>query len=62
MYNFMSKDFSPLKLFPSFWALIEQATQNVNEPQQDKTNKMAFAHGEDSDQSGHPPSLLSLHC
>ena len=28
----------------------------------DETNKMAYAHSEDSDQSGHPPSLISLLC
>ena len=30
------------------------------EPQHDKTNKMAFAPSEDSDQPGHPPSLISV--
>ena len=30
------------------------------EPQHDKTNKMAFAPSEDSDQPGHPPSLIRL--
>ena len=29
-----------------------------NEPPQDKTNKMACAPSEDSDQPGHPPSLI----
>ena len=28
-----------------------------NEPQHDKTNKMACAPSQDSDQPGHPPSL-----
>ena len=32
------------------------------EPPHDKTNKMACAPSEDSDQSGHLPSLISLHC
>ena len=33
------------------------------EPPQDKTNKMACASSEDSDQPGHPPSLIkSLRC
>ena len=30
------------------------------EPPHDKTNKMTFALSEDSDQPGHPPSLISL--
>ena len=33
-----------------------------NEPPHDKTNKLACAPSEDSDQPGHPPSLISLHC
>ena len=32
------------------------------EPPHDKTNIMACAFSEDSDQPGHPPSLISLHC
>ena len=28
----------------------------------DKTYKMAYAPSKDSDQPGHPPSLISLHC
>ena len=32
------------------------------EPQHDKTNKMAIASSEDSDQPGHPPSLISVLC
>ena len=32
------------------------------EPRHDKPNKMACAHSEDSDQPGHPPSLVSLRC
>ena len=31
-----------------------------NESQQDKTNKMACAPSEDSDQPGHPPSLIRV--
>ena len=31
-----------------------------NKPPYDKTNKMAFAHSEDSDQPGHPPSLIKV--
>ena len=32
--------------------------QNIIEQPHDKTNKMACAPSEDSDQSGHPPSLI----
>ena len=32
------------------------------EPPHDKTNKMACAPSEDSDQPGYPPSLISLRC
>ena len=35
---------------------------NFYEPAHDKTNKMACAPCEDSDQPGHQPSLISLHC
>ena len=34
----------------------------VYEPPHDKTNKMACAPSEDTDQPGHPPSLNSLRC
>ena len=34
----------------------------IIEPQHDKTNKMACAPSLDSDQPGHLPSLISLHC
>ena len=30
------------------------------EPPYDKTHKMAFAPSEDSDQPGHPPSLIKV--
>ena len=32
----------------------------LNEPPHDKTNKMACAPSEDSDQPGHPPSLIRV--
>ena len=32
----------------------------INEPPHDKTNKMACAPSEDSDQPGHPPSLIKV--
>ena len=31
-----------------------------NEPHRDKTNEMACAPSEDSDQPGHPPSLIRV--
>ena len=33
---------------------------NTNELRHDKTNKMACAPSEDSDQPGHPPSLIRV--
>ena len=33
---------------------------SLYEPSHDKTNKMAYASTEDSDQPGHPPSLISV--
>ena len=33
-----------------------------HEPQHGKTNKMNRKPSEDSDQTGHPPSQISLHC
>ena len=32
------------------------------EPEHDKTNKMTCSPGKDSDQPGHPPILITLHC
>ena len=37
-------------------------TKLIIEPPHDKTNKMACAPSEDSDQPGHLPSLISLRC
>ena len=39
-----------------------QSVNSISEPPHDKTNKMACAPSEDSDQPGHPPSLISLRC
>ena len=36
-----------------------QAETTLIEPPHDKNNKMAYAPSEDSDQPGHPPSLIS---
>ena len=35
---------------------------HIFRPPHDKTNKMVCAPSEDSDQPGHPPSLISLRC
>ena len=35
-------------------------TLDINEPHRDKSNKMACAPSEDSDQPGHPPSLIRV--
>ena len=43
-------------VFLSMWL------STIFEPHHDKTNKMECAPSEDSDQPGHPPSLMSLHC
>ena len=32
----------------------------IYEPENDKTNKMTYAPREDSDQPGHPPSLIRV--
>ena len=39
-----------------FWQQGNKAIQ----PEHDKTNKMTRAHGEDAEQPGHPPSLISV--
>ena len=42
------------------WRNVMKAPQIWLEPPHDKTNKMACAPTEDSDQPGHPPSLISV--
>ena len=50
----------------SFWPFLKFEIIDINqikvttELSHDKTNKMIFAPSEDSDQPGHPPSLISL--
>ena len=39
---------------------VRTRTVHINESQHDKTNKLICAPSEDSDQPGHPPSLISL--
>ena len=45
-----------------FFALETDCRQpdNKNEPPHDKTNKLTCAPSEDSDQPGHPPSLIRV--
>ena len=38
----------------------ENTVQMLGESEQDKTNKMTCASSEDSDQPGHPPSLIRV--
>ena len=47
------------------WFISEATSEDKDalsecEPPYDKTNKMAFALSEDSDQPGHPPSLIRV--
>ena len=48
--------------FRAHYVQIKQYYKAKYEPPHDKTNKMACAPSEDSDQPGHPPSLISLRC
>ena len=47
-------------LIRQFWSDITILNSNWNEPPHDKTNKVASAPNEDSDQPGHPPSLIRV--
>ena len=42
--------------------MVGKVNIRTNEPPHDKTNKMACVPSDDSDQSGHMPSLISLCC
>ena len=44
------------------WRFLSMLYILVFEPPHDKTNKMACAPSKNSDQSGHPPNLISLRC
>ena len=44
----------------SFYNLKFKRKETIFEPPHDKTNKMACAPSEDSDQPGHPPSLIRV--
>ena len=51
------------KFYFSCKTITEKMKRSLkNEPRHEKTNKMTFAPSEDSDQPGHPPSLISLRC
>ena len=39
---------------------LQLQSKFTNEPQHNKTNKMICAPSEDSDQPGHPPSLIKI--
>ena len=39
---------------------LQYSSGEIYEPPRDKTNKMIFAPNEDSDQPGHPPSLIRV--
>ena len=39
-------------------SIVDASGTKLNQPPHDKTNKMTFAPSEDSDQSGHLPSLI----
>ena len=41
-------------------SIVDASETKLNQPPHDKTNKMTFAPSEDSDQSGHPPSLIRV--
>ena len=68
LHNFTSLlDAAAIKLVRFQFNLISQASylfyiigQSIYEPQIDKTNKMSYAPSEDSDQPGHPPSLIRV--
>ena len=57
----MVKSNPPLQIRNS-QSKIPGSTPGICEPPHDKTNKMACAPSEDSDQPGHLPRLISLHC
>ena len=41
-------------------AIVAVKTEKIIDPAHDKTNKMAYAPSKDSDQPGHPPSLIGV--
>ena len=57
--TFIQLCFNSLCLFNN---VAENKLQNKFEPHHDKTNRVACASSEDSDQPGHSSGLISLHC
>ena len=51
-----------LGLLEYYKSRMIKSNRTIFEPQHDKNNKMTCAPSEDSDQPGHPPSLISLRC
>ena len=58
-HNFIKKgELLLFCLLPALWKLIR--IEKEFKPPRDKTNKMTYATSEDSDQPGHPPSLIRV--
>ena len=54
-------NFNKSKSVPSLYSVLSHMIVFVIfEPPYNKTNKMSFAPSEDSDQPGHPPSLIRV--
>ena len=49
-----------LDVFEPLWIFILAKGAVINELPRGKTNKMAYVPSEDSDQPGHPPSLIRV--
>ena len=49
-----------VKMMKSICAAYVDSRKKHFEPPHDKTNKMTFVPSEDSDQPGHPPSLIRV--
>ena len=56
----LSKKSSLIFFYSIFFYIYTHIYIYIYEPPCDKTNKMLYAHGEDSDQPGHPPSLIRV--
>ena len=51
-----------VKQVMQYGKFILRKTTNICKPPHEKKNKMVCAPSDDSDQPGHPPSLISLRC
>ena len=60
LYSSRIKDIQSLRTL-LLWLLQRQWPEAIYEPPHDKTNKIACAPSEDSDQPGHPPSLIRVY-